>query len=42
MLLVDVLRSYMAAGKLRIHDFVLMPNHLHVLLTVEATASCRS
>ena len=34
MLLVDVLRSYMAAGKFRIHDFVIMPNHLHVLLTV--------
>ena len=34
MLLVDVLRSYMAAGKFQIHDFVVMPNHLHVLLTV--------
>src|SRR5262245_33913606 len=34
MLLVDVLRSYMAARKFRIHDFVIMPNHLHVLLTV--------
>jgi putative transposase len=34
MLLVDVLRSYMTAGKFRIHDFVVMPNHLHVLLTV--------
>jgi putative transposase len=22
------------AGKFRIHDFVVMPNHLHVLLTV--------
>jgi putative transposase len=34
MLLVEVLRSYMTAGKFRIHDFVIMPNHLHVLLTV--------
>jgi putative transposase len=34
MLLVDVLRSYMSAGKFRVHDFVVMPNHLHVLLTV--------
>ena len=34
MLLVDVLRSYMTAGKFRIHDFVVMPNHLHLLLTV--------
>ena len=34
MLLVDVLRSYVAAGKFIVHDFVIMPNHLHVLLTV--------
>ena len=31
---IDVLRSYVAAGKFRIHDFVIMPDHLHVLLTV--------
>jgi putative transposase len=34
MLLVNVLRGYVADGKFRIHDFVIMPNHLHVLLTV--------
>src|ERR1700747_3184837 len=34
MLLVDVLRSHMTAGKFHIHDFVVLPNHLHVLLTV--------
>src|SRR5262249_14458337 len=34
MLLVEVMRSYVTAGKFRIHDFVIMPNHLHVLLTV--------
>ena len=34
MLLVDVLRSYAAAGRFQIHDFVIMPNHLHVLVTV--------
>jgi putative transposase len=33
-LLIDVLRSYVAAGKFRLHDFVVMPNHLHLLLTV--------
>ncbi|PWU01426.1 MAG: hypothetical protein C5B51_22800 [Terriglobia bacterium] len=33
-LLIDVLRSYMAAGKFQIHDFVVMPNHVHLLLTV--------
>src|SRR5271166_3690111 len=34
MLFVDVLRSYVAAGKFRLHDFVIMPDHVHLLLTV--------
>jgi putative transposase len=34
-LLIDVLRSYSAAGKFKVHDFVVMPDHLHVLLTVD-------
>ncbi len=33
-LLVDVLRSNVAAEKFQLHDFVLMPDHLHLLLTV--------
>jgi putative transposase len=33
-LLIDVLRSYVAAGKFELHDFVIMPNHVHLLLTV--------
>ncbi len=33
-LFVDVLRFYMRAGKFKVHDFVVMPNHIHVLLTV--------
>jgi putative transposase len=33
-LLIDVLRSYMTAGKFEVHDFVVMPDHVHVLLTV--------
>ena len=33
-LLIDVLRSYVAARKFRLHDFVVMPDHLHLLLTV--------
>ena len=33
MLLIEVLRSY--ATKFKIHEFVVMPNHLHVLLTVD-------
>ena len=35
-LMIDVLRSYVAAGKFRLHDFVVMPDHVHVLLTVGA------
>jgi putative transposase len=34
-LLMDVLRSYTLAGAFRVHEFVVMPNHLHVLLTVK-------
>ena len=33
-LLIDVLRSLVAEGKLELHDFVIMPDHLHLLLTV--------
>ncbi len=32
---IDVLRSYVAAGKFQIHDFVVMPNHVHLLVTVD-------
>jgi putative transposase len=33
-LMIDVLRSYVTAGKFRLHDFVIMPDHIHLLLTV--------
>src|ERR1039458_5194691 len=33
-LMIDVLRSYVAARKFRLHDFVVMPDHLHLLVTV--------
>ncbi len=33
-LLVDVLRSYVAAARFKLHDFVIMPDHVHLLLTV--------
>jgi len=33
-LLIDVLRSYVAAGKFKVHDFVIMPDHVHLLLSV--------
>ena len=34
-LLIDVLRSYVAEGKFQLHDFVVMPNHAHLLITVQ-------
>ena len=34
MLLVDVLRSNVVAGKFQLHDFVIMPDHLHLLMTL--------
>jgi putative transposase len=34
-LMINVLRSYVAAGKFRLHDFVIMPDHIHLLLTVD-------
>jgi putative transposase len=38
-LLIDVLRSYTLAGKFKVHDFVIMRNHVHVLLTVPGDVS---
>src|ERR1035441_5139584 len=33
-LMIDVLRSYVAAREFRLRDFVVMPDHLHLLVTV--------
>ena len=33
-LFVDVLRKSMAAGRIEVHDFVVMPDHVHLLLSV--------
>jgi putative transposase len=33
-LLIDVLRSNVAAGRFKLHDFVIMSDHVHLLLTV--------
>jgi putative transposase len=33
-LLIEVLRSNVAAGKFQLHDFVIMPDHLHLLMTL--------
>jgi putative transposase len=34
MLFIDVLRSYVGARKFQLHDFVVMPDHAHLLITV--------
>ena len=34
-LFIDVLRSYMQAGKFKVHDFVVMRNHVYLLLTID-------
>ncbi len=33
-LLIDVLRSYVAEGRFEVRDFVIMPDHLHLLLAI--------
>ena len=39
LLLIDVLRAYVQQGKFIVHDFVVMPDHLHVMLTLDQTMS---
>ncbi len=36
---IEVLRSYVAARKFLLHDFVIMPDHVHLLITVHADMS---
>jgi putative transposase len=38
-LFIDVLRSYMKSGRMTVHDFVVMPNHVHILMTVPGEMS---
>ena len=38
-LFIDVLRSYAAAKKFTIHDFVVMPDHVHLLMTLDGNMS---
>jgi len=38
-LFIDVLRSYVRARKFVVHDFVVMPDHVHLLITVDRTMS---
>ncbi len=34
-LFIDVLRTYVAAKRFKVHDFVVMPNHFHLLITLD-------
>jgi putative transposase len=38
-LFINVLRSTMQSGKAVIHDFTIMPNHIHILMTVPGDSS---
>jgi len=38
-LFIEVLRCYMRAGKFKVHEFVVMRNHVHLLVTVGAGMS---
>lgn len=38
-LLIEVLREKMRSGKMAIHDFVIMPDHVHVLMTLPGETS---
>jgi putative transposase len=39
MLFIDVLRSNVRTKKVRIHDFVVMPDHVHLLISVDRDLS---
>jgi REP-associated tyrosine transposase len=38
-LFIDVLRCYVTSGRFKIHDFVVMPDHFHLLITLDASLS---
>ena len=38
-LFIDVLRSNVKLGKFRVHDFVVMPDHVHLLISVDRSIS---
>jgi putative transposase len=38
-LFIDVLRSNTLQGRFRVHEFVVMPDHVHVLLTIDGATS---
>jgi len=38
-LFIDVLRTYTLAGKFKVHEFVVMPDHFHILVSVDGNTS---
>jgi len=36
---IDLLRSDVAAGRFQLHDFVIMPDHVHLLITVSGDST---
>jgi putative transposase len=38
-LFIDTLRSYVKDGRFIVHDFVVMPNHVHILMTIPGNLS---
>jgi putative transposase len=38
-LFIDVLRGYMRSRKFTVHDFVVMPDHVHILMTLPGDLS---
>jgi putative transposase len=38
-LLIDTFRTYMRSEKMAVHDFVIMPDHVHVLMTLPGETS---
>lgn len=39
LLFIDTLRSYVEAGKFIVHDFVVMPDHVHLSITIDNMTS---
>lgn len=38
-LFIEVLRSCVARGAFKVHDFVVMPDHVHILISMDASCS---
>ena len=38
-LFIEIIRAYMRSGKMTVHDFVIMPNHVHILMPLPGEMS---